>query len=218
MQWYSEFPPSKILDRLYLGNVYHAMELAYRANPSGITAVLNVSTEPPYDENPGILYCHIPFPDGYEVPQREFAEAMAFLRFCWENGYTVLVHCAAGISRSTTMVVSFMHYMKMKDMMAALGHVKMCRPIVEPAPAVLSSCKRHLGYNLPTGAESDEEKVKALVLASLRKRTVNLHPDQHCQVRKAYEKGRVGVKEQSLLICTCPSPTAALKVGKDGQK
>ena len=34
--WYAQYEMSKILDWIYLGNVYHAMELAYNGNPLGI--------------------------------------------------------------------------------------------------------------------------------------------------------------------------------------
>ena len=45
MVWYANFESSKILDWLYLGNIYRVRELTFNGNPMGFQAVLDVSTE-----------------------------------------------------------------------------------------------------------------------------------------------------------------------------
>jgi hypothetical protein len=95
LKWFKKVAASKILDRLYLGNVYDAAALFYD-NPHKITAVLNVSTEAPYEHNPDIIYRDIPFDDGHEIPADKFADCMAFLKYCWKHDRTTLVHCLSG--------------------------------------------------------------------------------------------------------------------------
>ena len=204
MEWYAQYEVSKILDWLYLGNVYHAMELAYRGNPLGITAVLNVSTEDPYDENPKIKYLHVPFPDGHEIPPDKFAQCMDFLKVCQENGETVLVHCAAGISRSPSVVVSYIYYSglnneftpPLEEIDSIIRYVQFCRPIVYPAPSVINSCKKWLRVFPYDGTyESVEPKSK------LQAQAIAFHVNPECPVRMSILNN--DNQERHLLVCNC---------------
>lgn len=213
-QWYAEYEASKILDdkagrRLYIGNIYHAMELTHNGDPLGITAVLDVSTEDDYDKNPDILYLRVPFHDGHEVPPDKFAQCMAFLTFCWENGHVILVNCAAGISRSTSIVVSFLHYSNigyfcftppLDTMDKILDYVRLCRPIAFPAPRVFISCKRwlrHPPYDGSYEPAEPEGKLDRTVMAQITK----LHIDPACPVRMSILAN--DNQQRHLLKCTC---------------
>jgi predicted protein tyrosine phosphatase len=216
MQWYAQFGASKIIDfrsigrgAIFLGNIYQAAQLAYN-NELGITAVLDVSTENDYERHPDIIYLRVPFPDGHEIPPEKFAQCMAFLKFCWEKNMTILVNCAAGISRSTSIVVSFLHYEGLGEdgftppldtMEKILDYVRLCRPIAAPAPRVFNSCKQwlrvwpydgsHGGYTPP------KNKLDNTVTANMLK----MHIDPECEVRQSILAN--DDRERHLLKCTC---------------
>jgi len=153
MNWWDDVPISKIYDRLYVGGYVQAARLSTE-NPLKITAVLDVSTaaawERPasYTEAKGITYCHIPFPDGEEIPEKEFWECMAFLQQHYDSRIyqdgNVLIHCAAGISRSVVLAASFMHYTQIMDFLEALEWIKKRRTIANPHVKILTSAKKIL--------------------------------------------------------------------------
>lgn len=213
MEWYAQFPPSKILDyagqRLYIGNIYNAMELTYRNNSLGIQAVLDVSTEDDYEQNPEIMYLRVPFPDGHEIPSEKFAECMDYLTACWISGFTILVNCAAGISRSTSIVCSFIHHRgigrgfmpPLDTLEKILDYVRLCRPIVQPAPSVFKSCKKHLKIWPYDGSLGGNEPPVKLDRYSLAKQMKKLHPNKTCPVRKSILNN--DDSERHLLKCTC---------------
>ena len=220
VQWYTQYPVSKIIHfpeqggpGLYLGNIYHAMELTYNGNPIGITAVLDVSTEPDYEQNPNITYLRVPFHDGHEIPPDKFSQCMAFLKFCWENNHIILVNCAAGISRSTSIVVSFIHWNhlgyhlftpRLDTMDKILDYVRLCRPIVFPAPRVINSCKKWLReppYDGTYGQAEPEGKLERTVRAQVATIVMKLHGNPDCPVRVSILAD--DNQQRHLLKCTC---------------
>ena len=155
-------PPSKIMDRLYVGDIWSAQELATNGNPLGITAVLDVSTEPAYAKAPGVLYRHVPFGDNAAIPEWKFKECMDFLTEQWLEGKTILIHCQMGISRSVSITASFMHYSRIAYDELRLGNFKRVvkfiqqrRPGANPAWQVLDSCRRWLGIGRPREIKSN---------------------------------------------------------------
>lgn len=95
MAWFDTVPMTQVSHRIWVGGYVQAAKLVVE-NPAGITAVLNVSTEPPYPKNPQIIYQHVPFHDGEEIPRHQFAECLGWLKFVYENGHTILIHCLPG--------------------------------------------------------------------------------------------------------------------------
>jgi len=149
MNWWDDVPVSKIYDRLYVGGYIQASHLSTE-NPLGITAVLDVSTaaawerSEPYTEAEGIIYRHIPFSDGEDIPEKEFWECLGYLKETYDAGHIVLVHCAAGISRSVVLMASFMHYAGIMDFPEALKCIKKRRKIASPHVNILTSAKKIL--------------------------------------------------------------------------
>ena len=215
MEWYINTSVSKIIHSpeqggpgLYLGNIYDTVKLT-GFNPLGITAVLDVSTEEDYVRHPDILYMRVPFPDGHEIPPDKFAQCMAFLTFCWDNKHVVLVNCAAGISRSTSIVVSFLHYSKLgtlcfnpplETMDSILDYVRICRPIVFPAPRVFNSCKKWLRVWPYDGAMGQAEP-KGKLDKTVQAQVIALHVNPECPVRVSILAN--DNQERHLLQCTC---------------
>ena len=139
-------PMSQISHRLFVSDYAEAVALISK-NPHKITAVLNVAQVPHEYVNPSIVYMHLSFADGEEIPPFHFVKCLGWLKFMYEWGHTILIHCAEGVSRSVTICASFMHYMKMAEFNDALTQIKQIRPIANPAPETLSSAKRMLGVS-----------------------------------------------------------------------
>jgi len=140
---------SKVYNRLFISGYVQASHLGAN-NPMGITAVLNVSTDAAwerptdYEEAPDVVYAHIPFEDGEEIPEAAFWACMKFLHDRYLHGDNVLIHCAAGISRSVTICTSFMHFAHIMQFADALEYIKTRRPVANPHIEILNSARKLL--------------------------------------------------------------------------
>src|SRR5271166_194047 len=186
-QWFDKVGPSKVTDNIWLSGRKPASSL-WNANPAGITHVLNVSTEEPYLQAEGITYMDCPFHDGSEIPADKFAACMAFLSFASENGGRILVHCAAGISRSPVIVASFLHHSRKMEFNAALDYVISKRSIVNPAVAIINSARKLLGawpYDGSMGKRDTEAQklIEDTVLQLVKQKAKETHPNPNCEVR-----------------------------------
>ena len=123
--------PDKILDGLYLAGANVARNhMALRKR--GITHVLTVADIPP------------PWPDKFKYRQisvadesqtdllSRFEEAHQFIDEARGAGGAILVHCAAGVSRSATIVISYVMREDGKTYEEAFDFVKEKRSVVCP--------------------------------------------------------------------------------------
>jgi len=210
--WYEAQPMSKITDLLYVGNYGNASRLADE-NLEGIQAVLNVSTEPPYQKIESIQYRDVRFDDGHEIPLHSFAEAIAFLQFQHETGHKTLVHCAAGISRSPSVVAAFLHHSKQYDLDLAWILIRKCRPIVQPHPFIVRSIKKHLKIwpydgSMPIEETQGQKFIQSMSGAQFAE-MMKSHPDPNCGIRQAYTRTTntrevmEGEAMHKIIQCTC---------------
>ncbi len=211
--WFDKVGPSKITDNIWLSGRKPAAHL-WNANPAGITHVLNVSTEDPYLQAEGISYMDCPFHDGHPIPADKFAACMAFLSFANDHGGKILVHCAAGISRSAVIVAAFLHYSKQMEFNTALDYVISKRSIVNPAVATINSARKLLGawpYDGSIGQKDTESQklIEDTVLQLVVQKTKETHPNTDCPVRVMLLRenpGKYGANTPRHTIkCTCPS-------------
>lgn len=211
-EWYDVVAPSRITANIWLSGRKAAADL-WNSNPFGFTHVLNVSTEEPYLQVESISYMDCPFHDGSPIPEDKFAACMAFLRFAYENQGNILVHCAAGISRSPTIVASFLHYTGQMELNDALRYIMSKRPIVNPAIAILNSARKLLGawpYDGSMGGGSESMKlVEDTVITLVLNQAKKMHPRNDCPVREMLLRenpGKFGANTPRHSIkCTCPS-------------
>jgi atypical dual specificity phosphatase len=143
MEWFDAVPITEVYNRLYVGGYVQAAKLRLN-NPNNIQAVLDVSTEPPYEESKDIVYAHIPFDDGGAVPEPQFWACMKFLFEQYRQGKNCLVHCAAGISRSVSIASAFLYFAKIMDFEDALNYVRQRRQIANPHRDILNSIRKIL--------------------------------------------------------------------------
>jgi atypical dual specificity phosphatase len=116
----------KITDELYLSD--YAESLKYEdLKQLGIKQILSVGVELPEHETTDFKLKHIKIDDRPSVDiQQYFEEAHNFI----DQGRT-LVHCYAGISRSVTIVISYLMRNGL-DYESAYNYVKSRRPIANP--------------------------------------------------------------------------------------
>jgi len=133
---------TKVFERLYVGDADDADRLAV-TNPDGITAVLNLNTEPNHDWREGISYVFFPI--------NEF-ERISALRFEWLmmtigrliRGGNLLVHCAEGSSRSPVVAAVYMHLVGFMNFNDALSHLRSLRPVLAPSNLIVERAKAYV--------------------------------------------------------------------------
>jgi atypical dual specificity phosphatase len=137
----TDMPMTRILERLYLGSAKDADHLA-KANPEGISAVINVSTERSERKGPDLAYLHYPVRDGATLEPAVFEEVMDAIAREIRRG-KVLVHCTAGMSRSPVMVAVYLRYTGHQCFECALETIAELRPFIDPNPVLVLSAKRY---------------------------------------------------------------------------
>ncbi|KAL7074810.1 hypothetical protein ACQ4LE_005604 [Meloidogyne hapla] len=82
--------------------------------------------------------------------KRHFDRAIKFIYNAVGNGGKVLIHCNAGISRSTSIVIAYLMHYKKLTVDKALEHVRSQRPIARPNDGFMRQLReyeRELGLN-----------------------------------------------------------------------
>jgi protein-tyrosine phosphatase len=133
---------TRIFERLYLSNAHDADDLAV-SNPLGITAVVNVETQPNRSKRDGIRYVHFPIDESARVLPGTFVPVIAALTQLVRTG-KALVHCEAGSSRAPVVAALYLHAVGYKDFNEALAEIKALRPVVSPSKSTIASAKAYL--------------------------------------------------------------------------
>ncbi|CAJ1076622.1 dual specificity protein phosphatase Mpk3 [Xyrichtys novacula] len=129
----SERPPlSAILPRLYLGAESDVTQDCLAS--LGISYVLSVSRCSPQPSFlPRSRYLRIPIDDSlWDDLLPWIPQALSFIDGAMSSGASVLVHCAAGISRSPALAVAYIMYRMGLDLDQAYRFVKERRPSISP--------------------------------------------------------------------------------------
>jgi protein-tyrosine phosphatase len=108
----------------------------------GITAVLNLQTdedirnrdidwagmEDAYQRH-GIVIRRFPIEDfSPSDMRRKLRAGVSILDGLIRAGHVAYLHCNAGINRSPTLAVAYLHWVEQWDLLAARDHVLSCRP------------------------------------------------------------------------------------------
>nr|XP_046270758.1 dual specificity protein phosphatase 16 [Scatophagus argus] len=129
----AERPPlSVILPQLYLGAEGDVTQ--DRLASLGISYVLNVSRCSPQPSFlPHSRYLRIPIDDSlWDDLLPWIPQALQFIDLAMSSGASVLVHCAAGVSRSPALAVAYIMYSLEMDLDRAYRFVKERRPSISP--------------------------------------------------------------------------------------
>jgi hypothetical protein len=111
-----------------------------------IGIVLNLAKE--VDDHhvvPGVQLVKVGMHDGVMANPGLFDKAAEVISNAVAAKNPIMVHCAAGISRSTTAVISYLMQYKRKGWRASLKAIKEKRPVVNPHPKLMQTLMRDLG-------------------------------------------------------------------------
>jgi len=124
--------PQEIEQGLWIGNMYAAANQQALAK-LGITHIVSAIGEPDHLRHEGVQYLVLDFPD---VRVRNVGnyllQAHAFIQQARDSGGVVLVHCAAGVSRSATIAASHLMIRRELSRDQALERVKKARHVIGP--------------------------------------------------------------------------------------
>jgi atypical dual specificity phosphatase len=130
-----------ILDRLAIGDLSDAKNEKILTE-SGITAILNVATEADLVPDPDHFdYYKVHIDDGQAMDLSHISEAVDFIHSRIRDG-KVLVHCLMGISRSSTIVLCYLHECGF-SLREAMNLIKRKRPDAQPHIALYNSVREY---------------------------------------------------------------------------
>lgn len=124
---------NKIVDGLYLGSCPWEEDIT-SIQEQNINSVLSLTNHDDYVNwsKYGILYVQVRFDDGNLPTIEQMDYCLSYIRWNMNQGNKTLVHCDAGISRSSFVVAYYMikrYAMKVDD---AIGFIRSKRPIIDP--------------------------------------------------------------------------------------
>ena len=132
----------QILPNLYVGNCPVASDDIELLKESGINAVLNLQSDEDLISHaidwPALRACYssldiairrVPIIDFDDDSLRDqLPEAVRVLTELLKRNHTTFVHCNAGVNRSPSAIVSYLHWMEDWNLDDAVQHVRRCHP------------------------------------------------------------------------------------------
>ena len=112
-------------------------------NPMGITTVVSLCPEEVLHRADNISYVSIPITDACPISVRQFEAVMAAIAAHIRKG-TVLLNCAAGMSRSPILAAAWLDRCGYLNFEAALQEIADLRSTIDPSPVLLKSVKENL--------------------------------------------------------------------------
>ena len=144
----------RVLPQILIGTYpENAEDIAQLGREQQVSAVLNLQS----DEDFTRLGCNWPsLEEAYRragieirrVPVRDFdtadltlhlAEGVQTLADFVERGHTVYVHCSAGLGRSPSVVIAYLHWIEGVDLTEAIDRISQCHPCVPNEEAIRRS-------------------------------------------------------------------------------
>lgn len=149
-------PYNHIMERLYLGNLPSFLSLASSPiEEQKKWAVVTVLSKPElreFDRKVAFPRFIIEAMDSNTTNIKPVLRSAAnFIQEALSAGLNVLVHCAAGISRSSTVVIAFLMLKRGMTYDSALAFVKSKRKCVDPNPGFRSQLEELNREIYPTG-------------------------------------------------------------------
>lgn len=134
-QFYSmifDSKPSEIVENIYQGNICSSLQKG-TLTKLGITHILTVGNYLPLFYKDNFKYMCIKVKDkSDENLFQYFEEGFKFIDECISSGGKILIHCAAGYSRSTTMTCVYLIKKRCITVDEAIEIVKTARPEARP--------------------------------------------------------------------------------------
>lgn len=155
---------SLVTPHLYIGDINNAKDGAFLSSKK-ITLIINCAKEIPnfFEGNKGIKYMRL---DLNDVPNQPIEDALrtssdAILNNI-KKGFVTFVHCAAGISRSASVVIYTIMQLHNWGFETSYRFVKNMRPVIHPNPGFVEQMikmqsGKHHSIDLSGSVESGED-------------------------------------------------------------
>ncbi|ELP86872.1 dual specificity protein phosphatase, putative [Entamoeba invadens IP1] len=159
---YFQITPSQVNEKIYLGSLDSTRErdVLLARNISGILSLgvkaIVVSKK--------IKVEFIPIDDDPCASiDQTFPRCFNFIDAIFEDGGAVLIHCHAGISRSSTVLIAYLMFKNMWTYRQALTFVKSKRPIICPNSGFERQllCLENKMFNVKNEEDSDEDTTES---------------------------------------------------------
>lgn len=111
----------------------------------GIESILNMAIEVDYEPPENVFVAKVGIEDGVVAPPGAFDRAAKEIGLARKQGRKLLVHCAAGISRSSSAVLSYLMTHKDIGFEKGLRILRSSRPQINPHPHLVLSMMRDFG-------------------------------------------------------------------------
>lgn len=123
----------RVTDHLYLSNGKAAKDSS-QVTRCKISCIVNVTeSKSSYPPPPEVEYIHIPISDSpVAALSRHFDEVADKIQLTAAHGGRTLVHCNAGVSRSTALCMAYLMKHHGVTLLEAHRWVKTCRPLARP--------------------------------------------------------------------------------------
>jgi protein-tyrosine phosphatase len=143
-----------ILPNLAVGSDPRIEEEFQELKSLKITAILSLQTDQDRGDGgiegeqaaarkAGLAFSSVPIEDFNRADlQTCLPDGVAALERMLDQGHTVYVHCTAGVSRSPTVVVAYLHWCLGFDVLQALIHVQACRVCLPDADVIYGARRR----------------------------------------------------------------------------
>lgn len=126
---------SQVVDWLYIGDFRHAQDLTWLKKHK-ITHIVNMTIEHPnYHPNRFYYYKAHAYDTNYQLLEDILRRGYTFMKKAVDSGGIILVHCHAGISRSSSMVLYYLMRTFQVPLIQAFRHLKMIHPRANPNPS-----------------------------------------------------------------------------------
>ena len=137
----------KIIDHLYIGNIYAALNDDI-INDNNISIVMNCSVSIPFNESIQYKYRLSILDNETDEEINKMTQDMDkyidIIHTHIQNNENVLVHCKAGVQRSATIVVGYLMKYLDFELNEAIKTLKNIRPcIMQPYPHFISSLNEY---------------------------------------------------------------------------
>jgi len=126
----------EVAPRLYVGTDDDAADAA-ALRERGVTTVVSLTHRTPEPTPDGVAVVEAPMLDGPRNDRGAFAEAVSAVRTALDDGETVLVHCAAGASRSPAVAAAALALHEDRSLEDAFEQVAARRDAADPHPALV---------------------------------------------------------------------------------
>jgi len=134
--------PYLILPGLYLGSESHAKH-EYMLSRLGVTHVLGIHENAKRHFPQAFDYCLFPLKDRQETDiSLVFKDAHSYIRKAHDNNGVVFVHCWAGMSRSATLVITYLMQLEKISYNEAYKRVASAKPDIRPNEGFIYQMKQ----------------------------------------------------------------------------